>query len=473
MDLSKNRIPDNVKHIHLIAICGTAMGALASMLKDLGLVVTGSDQNVYPPMSDFLRNKGIEIIQGFDAENVKYGPDLVVVGNTVSKDNPEVVQMLQMGLPYCSMPQAVNRFLADAKRALIVAGTHGKTTTASILAWMLHHAGLDPSFLIGGILKNFNSNYRAGQGAYVVIEGDEYDTAFFDKGPKFLHYDPFAAILTSVEFDHADIFKDVEHVKQVFDAFIAGVAPQHILLACNDDDNVAALIQDRACRIVTYGKNSGSWWRLGAVSIDPPWTFFEAIYQGEVFGAFKTRLVGEHNLLNALSVVAAAHLLGIGSKIVAGALETFEGIKRRQEVRGKKNGIVVMDDFAHHPTAVKETIRAVKPFYPAGRLVAVFEPRTNSSMRKVFQNVYPLSFDQADLVCIRQPSRIDKIPPDERFSSQKLVDDLKSRGKEAHFFATTEAIIDFLVQAALPNDLILVMSNGGFDNIHERLLKAL
>lgn len=473
MDMSRNRIPEHIQKIHLIAICGSAMGALASMLKDLGFIVTGSDQNVYPPMSDFLADKGIEIARGFDEKNICYGPDLVVVGNTVSKDNPEVVKMCEMGLYFCSMPQAVSRFLADGKRVLLVAGTHGKTTTASILAWMLHHAGLDPSFLIGGILKNFNSNYRTGQGKHVVIEGDEYDTAFFDKGPKFLHYDPFAAILTSVEFDHADIFKDVEHVKQAFDAFITGIAPQRTLLACNDDDNVAGLIQNRSCRIETYGRNAESWWRLGAVTIDPPWTFFEAVSQGEVFGAFKTKLVGEHNLLNALSVVAAAHLLGIAPQVVAGALKTFEGIKRRQDVRGNKNGITVMDDFAHHPTAVKETVRAVKPFYPHGRLVAVFEPRTNSSMRKVFQNVYPLAFDQADLICIRRPSRIDKIPPDERFSSQKLVDDLKSRGKEAHFFADTEAIIAFLVQAAIPGDLILIMSNGGFDNIHARLLQAL
>ena len=473
MDLSKNQIPENVNKIHLIAICGTVMGALGSMLKEMGFEVTGSDQSVYPPMSDFLSSKGIEIADGFNAKNISYGPDLVIVGNTVSKDNPEVIRMNQMGLEFCSMPQAINRFVAVDKKPLVTTGTHGKTTTSSILAWILYEAGLDPCFMIGGILKNFGSNYRLGKGKYIVIEGDEYDTAFFDKGPKFLHYDPFMAILTSVEFDHADIFKDLEHVRQAFDAFIAGITPQSTLLAFDDDKNVADLISNRQCRVVKYGKDANALWRLGAVSIEPPWTFFEVLKQGTVFGTFKTRLVGEHNLLNSLSVVAMAHDLMIPVEVIDRAFETFEGIKRRQEVRGEKGGITVIDDFAHHPTAVRETIRAVKPFYPNGRLVAVFEPRTNSSMRKVFQDIYPLSFDKADLICIRNPSRLDKIPPAERFSSQRLVTDLKDRGKDAHYFKDTESIIDFLVTKARPGDSILIMSNGGFDNIHARLLKSL
>ena len=473
MDLSKNCIPEKIQKIHLIAICGTAMGALASVLKDMGFTVTGSDQSVYPPMSDFLERKGIKISQGFEAEHISYGPDLVVVGNTVSKDNSEVVKMQQMGLNFCSMPQAVNYFLAANKKPLLVVGTHGKTTTSSILAWVLHTAGLDPCFMIGGILKNFNSNYGFGRGDYIVIEGDEYDTAFFDKGPKFLHYNPFTTIITSVEFDHADIFKDFEHVKQAFDTFISGIDPQHTLFACNDDDGVAGLIQSRQCRVIKYGRGPASSWRLGAVSIDPPWTFFEVLNQSEVFGNFKTKLAGEHNLLNALSVIAVAQHLKIPAEVIAGAIETFEGIKRRQEVRGIKNGITVMDDFAHHPTAVRETIRALKPFHSDGRLLAVFEPRTNSSMRKVFQDVYPLSFDGADLICIRRPSRLDKIKPDERFSSEKLVADLKNQGKDAYYFPNTATIIDFLVKTACYGDLILIMSNGGFDNIHEKLLKKL
>jgi len=473
MDLSKNRIPDSVESIHMIAICGTGMGALASMLKDMGFEITGSDQKIYPPMSIFLSSKHIEITEGFSEKNVAYRPDLVIVGNAVSKDNPEVVGMRQMGLEFCSMPQAVNRFIGSGKKSLVITGTHGKTTTSSILAWILYEAGLDPTFMIGGILKNFESNYRLGNGEHMIIEGDEYDTAFFDKGAKFLHYDPSVAILTGVEFDHADIFRDIQHVKQAFDAFITGISPHNTLVAFDDDKNVYDLMEGKSCQMVKYGRNADSVWRLGSVSIKQSWTFFEVLKHGTVFGNFKTRLVGEHNLMNALSAIAVADTLTISVEAISKAFESFEGIKRRQEVRGEKSGVTVMDDFAHHPTAVRETIRAVKPFYTNGRLVAVFEPRTNSSMRNIFQNIYPLSFDGADIICIRQPSLLDKIPPEERFSSQQLVDDLKHQGKDAHFFPDTDEIIDFLVTIAKSGDLILVMSNGSFDNIHERLLKFL
>jgi len=421
MDLSKNRIPDPVKSIHMIAICGTGMGALASMLKDMGFEVTGSDQKVYPPMSEFLSSRNIKITEGFSVNNVSYRPDLVIVGNAVSKENPEVVGMNQMGLEFCSMPQAVNRFIASGKKPLVVTGTHGKTTTSSILAWILYEAGMNPTFMIGGILKNFKSNYRLGTGEHMVIEGDEYDTAFFDKGAKFLHYDPSIAILTSVEFDHADIFRDIQHVKQAFDAFITGISPQNTLVAFDDDKNVSDLIQGKSCQMVKYGRHADSVWRLGSVSIQQPWTFFDVLKHGTVFGNFKTRLVGEHNMLNALSAIAVADTLTIPAEAIARAFESFEGVKRRQEIRGEKSGITIMDDFAHHPTAVRETLRAVKPFYPNGRLIAVFEPRTNSSMRNIFQNIYPLSFDGADIICIRQPSLLNKIPPKERFSSQQLV----------------------------------------------------
>ncbi|OEU72414.1 MAG: UDP-N-acetylmuramate:L-alanyl-gamma-D-glutamyl-meso-diaminopimelate ligase [Desulfuromonadales bacterium C00003093] len=478
MDLNKNIIPDNAKKIHLIAICGTGMGALACMLSDMGLEVTGSDHKIYPPMSSFLSKRDIKIADGFDEKNISYGPDLIVVGNAVRRDNPEVVKMHKMGLNFCSMPQAINRFVAGEKKPILVTGTHGKTTTSSILAWILYEAGryeakLDPSFVIGGILKNFNSNYRLGKGEFVIIEGDEYDTAFFDKRSKFLHYDPFMAVLTSVEFDHADIFKDIDHVKETFNTFISGISQNSRLIAYDGDKNVAGLIGDRKCSVETYGRDRNSPWRLGDVSIDPPWTLFEVLKHGKTFGIFKTRLVGEHNLLNTLAVIAIADILMIPTEVIAKALETFQGIKRRQEIRGQKRGITVIDDFAHHPAAVRETIRAVKSFWQERRLIAVFEPRTNSSMRKVFQEIYPLSFDPADLICIRKPPLLDKIPAAERFSSEQLVDDLKDRGKNAHYFPDTLSIIDFLVKEAMSGDLILIMSNGGFDNIHERLLKCL
>jgi len=471
--LSKNIIPDNVKKIHLIAVCGTGMGALACMLKDMGYEVTGSDQRVYPPMSDFLVRKGISLMEGFSADNLSHRPDLVIVGNAVRKDNPEAVRMMEAGLFYCSMPQALNRFAAKNKKTLLITGTHGKTTTSSILAWILCKAGLDPSFMIGGIVKNFDSNYRIGNGDYFVVEGDEYDTAFFDKGPKFLHFDSSITVLTSIEFDHADIFRDLEHVKQTFGNMIGRIAPGNLLIACDGDENIDSLINGRDCMTERYGRKEDASWKLGSVYVKPPWTFFDVIKKGYVFGTFKTKLVGEHNLLNALSVIAVADHLSVHAAAISEALETFEGAKRRQEVRGVKKGITVMDDFAHHPTAVRETIKAVKPFYDSGRIIAVFEPRTNSSMRKVFQDIYPVSFDVADIVCISRPPLLDKIPPGERFSSKLLVEDLKSRGKDAHYFDDTQSIIDFLVKESRSGDLLLIMSNGGFENIHERLLNSL
>ncbi|MEN8243893.1 MAG: UDP-N-acetylmuramate:L-alanyl-gamma-D-glutamyl-meso-diaminopimelate ligase [Thermodesulfobacteriota bacterium] len=471
--MGKNVIPEKVESIHMIAICGTGMGALALMLKDLGFAVTGSDLKVYPPMSEFLTARGIDIAEGFRPEHLSYGPDLVIVGNAVSKDNPEVVHLGEMGLPYCSMPQAINRFVAAGKKQILIAGTHGKTTTSSIVAWILDCAGLDETFFIGGILANFNSNYRLGHGDYIVIEGDEYDTAFFDKGPKFLHYNPHAAILTSVEFDHADIFRDEDHVLQVFRQFAAGLDGGSTLFTFDGDANVAKVTGAAGGRVVGYGKSKQSGWRLGSIELEPPWSRFEVLKDGVRYGRFETMLVGEHNLLNALSAIAVADLLGIPGETIDKALATFKGVRRRQEVRGVKNGIVVMDDFAHHPTAVRETVRAVKPFYPDGRLIAVFEPRTNTSMRDVFQHVYPACFDMADLICIRKPPLLKKIPEGQQFSSQTLVQDLIKRGKDAHYFETTDLIIAFIKEKAVSGDAILVMSNGGFDNIHQRLLEAL
>lgn len=473
MDLKNNVIPETVHRIHLIAVCGTGMGALACMLKDLGYSVSGSDQTVYPPMSTFLRQRGIPIAQGFAPAHIPPATDLVIIGNAVRKDNPEALAVEDRGIPYCSMPQALNRFAAKGKKVLLITGTHGKTTTSSLLAWVLHHGQLDPSFFIGGIVHNFGSNYRLGQGAHMVIEGDEYDTAFFDKGPKFMHFSPHSAVLTSVEFDHADIFEDMDHVKRIFRAFVTALPKRCALMAYDADPVIDGLTGDCAAEVVRYGKRAASPWRLGQIERHPPFTRFEVFKHGTLFGRFETRLPGEHNLFNALAVIGIADRLGIPATVIGGALAAFEGIKRRQEVRGIESGITVMDDFAHHPTAVRETLQAVKPFYPRGRLIAVFEPRTNTSMRDVFQNDYPRSFDAADLICIRHPPLLEKIPAGHRFSSERLVADLQARGKAARFFPDTDAIIAFLVREAAPGDLVLVMSNGGFDNIHQRLLERL
>lgn len=473
IDLSHNWIPKSVHRIHLIAVCGSAMGALAAMLKEKGYGVSGSDEGVYPPMSDFLREKGVRLIRGFDRGNLEDRPDLVIVGNAVRRENPEARAMVEMGLNFCSMPQAINHFFAQDKQTVVVTGTHGKTTTASLLAWILAVAGKEPSFVIGGIVKDFNSNYQLGAGPHLVLEGDEYDTAFFDKGPKFLHYPPHAAILTGVEYDHADIYADLAHVKSAFADFIRRLAPSVPLLAYDRDENVSELVKSAPCRVLRYGLKKDSHWRLAKVRVAPPFSWFQLFRTGEFYGEFKARLMGEHNLLNAVADIAVADYLGISPAFVAEALKRFAGVRRRQEVRGVKKGITVMDDFAHHPTAVRETLRAVRPFFPGGRILAVFEPRTNTSMRQVFQAIYPACFDQADIVCIRKPSRLDKVPENERFCSEKLVADIAGQGIPAFHFDETGPIIDFLRQTARFGDLVLIMSNGGFDNIHERLLAAL
>ena len=306
-----------------------------------------------------------------------------------------------------------------------------------------------------------------------MLEGDEYDTAFFDKGPKFLHYRPAATVLTGIEFDHADIYRDLEHVKESFRRLALGLPADSLLVACDRAPDVDDVLAGTPATVLRYGYEDTSDWRLGAVTIEPPWTNFRVLKTGDAFAGFRTRMIGAHNLLNALADIAVADRLGLSVDEIGAALASFGGVKRRQEIRGERRGIVVMDDFAHHPTAVAATIAAVRSSYPGRRLVAVFEPRTNSSMRRVFQRAYAESFDQADLVCIRRPSMLEKVPGAERFSSETLAADLAARGRRAHFFADTAGIVDFLVGEGRPGDVVLVMSNGGFDNIHETLLAAL
>lgn len=459
-----------IQKIHLVAACGTGMGTLACTLKEMGYSVSGSDQNVYPPMSDFLREKGITLFEGYDPSNIDHDPDLVIIGNAVTKDNPEAKAVLDQGMDYLSMPQAVNRFIARDKKIILVTGTHGKTTTSSIMAHMLYSAGLDPSFMIGGILKDFNSSFRIGTGEYMVIEGDEYDTAFFDKGPKFMHYEPEITIMTGIEFDHADIFKDIDHIKSVFKAFVKKNQARSHIIAFSGNENLAQVLSGCTGSVETYGVD-GSWSFNDHQSIAGQTCF---LAQGpEQALDIQTRMPGEHNVLNTLACIAAACKIGIDTSKIQDALSQFSGIKRRQEIRGIKNKITVMDDFAHHPTAVKATINAVKPFYPEGRVVAVFEPRTNTSMRHFFQQTYPQAFARADMVCICEPSVKKKIMPDEKFSCAALVDDINQLGVKAHHFKTSNELIAFLPPQLKENDLVLIMSNGGFDNIHARLIETI
>ncbi|MCG8636102.1 MAG: UDP-N-acetylmuramate:L-alanyl-gamma-D-glutamyl-meso-diaminopimelate ligase [Desulfobacterales bacterium] len=461
---------ENIKHIHLVAACGTGMGTLACILKEMGYEVTGSDLNVYPPMSDFLEENGIRLFSGFDPSNINPATDLVIIGNAVTKKNPEAQAVMEQGIPYMSMPQAVNKFIAHDKKIILVTGTHGKTTTSSIMSHLLETAGLSPSFMVGGILKDFNSSFKIGSGEYMVIEGDEYDTAFFDKGPKFMHYDPYITITTGIEFDHADIFDDLDHIERVFREFILKVKDHSHIIACKENHTLARVLADAGAKAETYGRE-GDWRFSGHVAengrtrarIQGPGTEFD----------LDTPLQGRHNLLNASACIAAARRLGVPDEKIREGLAGFSGVKRRQEIRGVRKGITIMDDFAHHPSAVKETIAAVKPFYPEGRVVAVFEPRTNTSMRQFFQETYPAAFDQADLVCICEPCVKKDIPEDQRFSTVRLVDDIKSRGVPARHFESPDKVIDGIVPELKANDLVLIMSNGGFGNIHERFLERL
>ena len=461
-----------IKKIHLIAACGTGMGTLACMLQEAGYEVSGSDQNVYPPMSDFLKEKGIKLFKGFDPDNINFKPDLVVIGNAVTKDNVEARAVIEQKIPYLSMPQALNKFFAKNKKVILVTGTHGKTTTASIMAYLLYVAGYDPSFMIGGILQNFNSSYHIGNGEYFVIEGDEYDTAFFDKGPKFMHYDPVITVNTGIEFDHADIFDDLDHIKEIFKNLLKKLEPNTLLIALNENKTLDEILEFANCRIEKFGMNS-KFWSFNNYMVDSGKALFEIITPEKEVIKIKTSLMGKHNIMNMLAVACAARELGISGNVLKTAFEKFSGIKRRQEIRGIKNGITIMDDFAHHPSAVRETVSAVKPFYKQGRIIAVFEPGTNTSMRNIFQAIYPESFTGADIVCIKEPSGIAKIPEKERLSAKQLVKDIAAKDIQAIYFQNTELIVNFVSKQAKKGDLVLVMSNKGFDNIHLKILNSL
>ncbi len=446
------------------------MGTLACILKEMGYTVSGSDRNIYPPMSDFLNEKGIRLFAGYDPSNLDHEPDLVIIGNAVTKLNVEAKAVLQRGIPYLSMPQAVNKFIAKDKKIILVTGTHGKTTTSSIMAHILYTAGMNPSFMIGGILKDFNSSFRIGNGEYMVIEGDEYDTAFFDKGPKFMHYDPEITIMTGIEFDHADIFTGIDHIKTIFSTFVKKIEKGGHIIAFNDNDNLKEILASCVASIETYGEQAQ--WSFSNHMQQNSKTFFDVQGPNKAV-SIETDLQGRHNLYNCLACIAAANRIGISDKYVYTALKTFSGIKKRQEIRGIKNGITVMDDFAHHPTAVRETIKAVKPFYKDGRVIAVFEPRTNTSMRNIFQDTYPDSFLDADMVCICEPGIKKNIPPKDKFSTRQLVADIEKKGIDAYYFKNCDAVIGFLVSKLRPEDLVLIMSNGGFDNIHIKLLEKI
>lgn len=449
------------------------MAAMAGLLKKKGFLVTGSDHQVYPPMSHFLAAEGIEVMEGYQPDNLLPPPDLAIVGNVIRRDNPEAMALQDMAVPYVSFPQALGHFFLRGRTPVVISGTHGKTTTASLLVTVMHGLGLDPGFLIGGIVRAFGSNFLIGEGNYFVVEGDEYDTAFFDKGPKFLHYRPEIGVITSIEYDHADIYSSLEEIKNAFRRFIGLIPPHGCLVACLDDPVVRELAAAADCRVLGYGTDSGLDWSLRDVRVSGEGTYFRVLRGNTFYGDLFIKMIGRHNALNCLATVAVLDRLGVSAGVIEEQLPLFEGVRRRQEVRGEVDGITVIDDFAHHPTAVRETLDSLSLAYKGRQLVAVFEPRTNSSRRAVFQEDYVRVFAKAAEVVIKEPDPLNLGPGEQLFSAQKLVDDLNKQGIRARCFADTEDIVGYLYTSLKAGDVVAVLSNGGFDNIHERLLTVL
>ena len=467
--------PSAISHIHLIAIAGVGMATLAAMLKERGYHVTGSDQGVYPPMSDFLAEAGIPVMHGYRAENLVPTPDLAVVGNAVSRTNPEVAALLETNIPYMSFPQALAHFFLAEKRPLVVAGTHGKTTTTALLAWVLEKAGYQPGLLVGGLSKNFGRGYQLGAGEFFVVEGDEYDSAFFDKGPKFLHYRPQGVLLNAVEFDHADIYRDLDHVQGAFGRLL-GIVPHNApLLVCSDFPAALAVARASQNPFLTFGLQETADWQVRDVLDDGTHLHFSVTYDQREIGRFTSPLMGWMNVRNALGVSALCSTLGLSAKDIALGMASFLGVERRQDLVGEINGITIIDDFAHHPTAVTVTIEAVRWRYPSRRLWAVFEPRSNTCRRRIFQKPLTDALALADQVVIgpvyTKPQ--DPLTQHELFSPAELAADLQAIGKEAHPGHSVEEICVFLSKTVRPGDVVLMMSNGAFGGLPRKLLAAL
>jgi UDP-N-acetylmuramate: L-alanyl-gamma-D-glutamyl-meso-diaminopimelate ligase len=462
-------------HIHLIAVCGVGMAPLAGLLLSQGYRVTGSDQNVYPPMSTYLAELGVNALMGYKAEHLRDKPDLVVVGNVVSRNNPEVEEMLQLGVPYISFPQALGKFLIGSKRSVVIAGTHGKTTTSALMAWVFDRAGYAPSFFIGGMPRNFGGGFRQGSSDWVVLEGDEYDSAFFDKGPKFLHYRPEKVILTSVEFDHADIYRDLDHLKASFRRLAEIIPPAGSLLVCNEYEAAKEIAASARCPVTFYGDKGPSGWQARNVRTVDGATFFEPFDGRDSEGEVKVALIGRHNVSNALAVYATARELGIAPEAIRDGMATFAGVKRRQELKGEVGGITVLDDFAHHPTAIRETIEAVRAAYHGRRIWAIFEPRSNTSRRRIFAREFPVALGLADRVVVAGLYQPEKIPLAERLPPEEVVAEINraSGNGKAVSIERADEIARYVAREAARGDVILVMSNGGFDGVQEKILKLL
>lgn len=456
------------RNIHFIGICGTAMGAVAAAMREQGFQVTGSDAGIYPPMSTFLESKGIKLSEGYRAENLPENADLIVVGNAISRGNPELEAVLNRKLHYVSLPEALKQFFLRGRHNLVVTGTHGKTTTTSLLTWILQDAGLNPSYMIGGIAKNLGQGSSLHDSKYTVLEGDEYDTAFFDKRSKFLHYLPELVIVNNIEFDHADIFEDLDAIKLSFRRLLNVVPEIGMVLINGDDPNCIDVAANCRAEIVEVGFSPNAARHIRDVTYHPHGSEFTLLDT-----KFEIQLVGEYNVRNAAMAISAAHFYGVPLDKIAKAVAAFEGVKRRQEVRGTVKGITIIDDFGHHPTAIKQALKGLRHQYPGRRIWALFEPRSNTTRRAIFQHELPAALAEADGVILAQVARMDQLAPDERLDPEKVVADIAAAGRQAFYEPDVTAIIERLKPLAQEGDLIVVLSNGGFGGIHDRLLKEL
>ncbi len=463
----------NPKHIHLIGICGTAMASLAGMLQERGFRVTGSDAAAYPPMSNFLESLGISVAQPFAEANLNPRPDLVVVGNALSRGNDELERVLDDRILFCSLPQILHEEFLLGKDVLVVAGTHGKTTTTSMLAWIFETAGLQPSFLIGGIAENFGRSFGLGDGEHFILEGDEYDSAFFDKGPKFMHYFPDSLILTSVEFDHADIYKDLEAVETAFKRLVNLVPRRGRIVGFDSGASIDRCLQKAFCPVERYGASSGAGWQITNLKLGEDRTEWSVLRDGKPWADFDSALGGEYNVWNATAAAALAANYGIQKNVIAKALATFRSVKRRLEVKAEVNGITIIDDFAHHPTAIEQTIRALRARYPQSRLWVVLEPRSNTMRRNVLQDALSQSLALADQVVVAAIFKSEAIPEGERLDLNRVIDDIKKRGKQARIFADADTIVKAIAPELRDRDVVAILSNGGFGGIYEKLPQRL
>jgi UDP-N-acetylmuramate: L-alanyl-gamma-D-glutamyl-meso-diaminopimelate ligase len=465
------------KHIHLIGICGTAMASLAGMLQERGYRVTGSDAAAYPPMSTFLESLGVPVAQPFAEANLNPRPDLVVVGNALSRGNVELESVLDERIPFCSLPQILHDEFLVGKEVLVVAGTHGKTTTTSMLAWIFETAGLQPSFLIGGIAENFGRSFGLGEGKHFILEGDEYDTAFFDKGPKFLHYFPDSLILTSVEFDHADIYKDLDAVETAFKRLVNLVPRRGRIVAFDSGDasseSLNRCLQKAFCPVERYGASNRASWKIANLKLGEDRTSWSVLRDGKPWADFEFPLGGEYNVWNATAAAALAANYEISKDVIAKALKTFRSVKRRLEVKAQVNGITIIDDFAHHPTAIEQTILALRARYPKSRLWVVLEPRSNTLRRNVLQDALSRSLALADQVVIASIFKSEAIPEAERLDLNRVIDEIHKRGKQARIFADADAIVNAIAPELRERDVVAILSNGGFGGIYEKLPQRL